>query len=126
MPGLRVTLSDLEPPVNVGVAPSVLPLLDSIVRLWGTGDAFVKLNETRPALAVSVVASNLSCPAGSAASASGAADVAAGGAAAGLDGVGALLAGAGVDDELLLEPPQPARAARATIAANVEDLSSMN
>src|SRR5437879_11911914 len=70
VPGFRVRLSDFDPPVKVGVAPSAWPLLDSIVRLWATGDAFVKLIETFPVLAVSVEASNLSCPLGSAASAS--------------------------------------------------------
>ena len=69
VPGLRVTLSVLVPPLNVGVAPTVFPLVPCwIVMLWATDDMLAKWIVTLPALADSESFVNLSCPVGLAAS----------------------------------------------------------
>ena len=57
--------------MNVGVAPSTGPLVPCwTVRLWASGELFVKLIVTVPALAVSVLLVNFNAPEGSAAIAS--------------------------------------------------------
>ncbi len=53
VPGLSVTLSVFEPPLNVGVAPTFSPEDDSIVTLCASGEAFVKSIATLPAVALS-------------------------------------------------------------------------
>jgi hypothetical protein len=67
VPGLSVTVSVLLPPLNVGVAPTVGPLVPCwIVKLWATCEEFVKLIVTLPALADSEDFVNFSAPLGSA------------------------------------------------------------
>ena len=63
---MSVTDSVLEPPLNVGVAPTTL-LPCSIVRLCGTIDELVNVIVTFPAFAVSDDCVNFSAPLGSAA-----------------------------------------------------------
>jgi hypothetical protein len=67
VPGLRSTETVLLPPVKVGVAPTWDPLGPWMVMLWGSEDAFVNLIVSLPALAVSELLVNFSCPVGSAA-----------------------------------------------------------
>jgi hypothetical protein len=50
--------------LKVGVAPTTAPEADATVKLWPSGDIFVKSIDTLPALAVSEVLSNFSCPSG--------------------------------------------------------------
>ena len=52
LPGFSFRVSFLEPPVNVGVAPSTL-LPSAIVTLCSTGDMFAMMIVTVPALAAS-------------------------------------------------------------------------
>jgi hypothetical protein len=109
VPGLRSTVSVFVPPWNVGVAPTVGPLVPcSIVRLCAIGEAFANLNVTLPDFAVSEVLVNFNAPPGSAATDSAAA--LAGGAAAGVEEDG-VEAAAVVDEDVelvLLEPPHAA------------------
>jgi hypothetical protein len=69
VPALRSTVSVFVPPWNVGVAPTTGPLVPCwIVMLCISGDMFEKTIVTLPALALSELFVNLSCPLGSAAS----------------------------------------------------------
>ena len=98
VPGVRWRLSVLVPPWNVGVAPSTLPALDASVRLWGSGEWFVKSIVDLPAFEVRDVVLYDNLPLGLAASCSVAPpDVPV----------------AGVERELA-ELPQPASATSAT------------
>jgi hypothetical protein len=114
----------LEPPWEVGVAPSEPPEGDSIVTLWASGAALVKTIDTVPAFPVSEVVVYFSCPAGLAARLSFSAPLALDVAGAGVE----LAVLGGAEDvvglelvllELLLdEPPQPASAATPTASAS--------
>jgi len=68
VPGLSFTVSVFVPPLNVGVAPMVGPLVPCwIVRLCASGEALVNAIVTVPAFAVSDAFVNFSAPLGSAA-----------------------------------------------------------
>jgi len=67
VPGLRSTVTVFAPPWTVDIAPSTGPLEPCwIVRFCGTGDKFVSVIVTFPALAVSQLCENVSRPPGSA------------------------------------------------------------
>jgi hypothetical protein len=55
------------PPLNVGVAPSTVPLEDASVKLWARGEELVKSIVTLPAFALSELVVNMSIPLGFAA-----------------------------------------------------------
>jgi len=116
VPGLRLAVSVLLPPENVGVWPTTAPLLEAIVTLCPTGDWLVKSIVTFPDLALSEVVSYLSAPLGLAASLSELpAPPEDGAAALVLEDVGAAAAD-DVELDELLEPPQPASARTAANA----------
>lgn len=127
---MRFSETLFEPPENVGVAPTVAPEEDSTVTLCGMAEEFVKLIETVPAFALSVLLSNFSWPCGSAARlklelaplAGAGVEVA-----AELDVVGVAAAGGEDSVELLVdELPQPASASSPTINAGVSVLAEMH
>ena len=115
-------MSVFDPPLNVGVEPTVSPEDDSIVTLCASGALFVKSIDTLPDFALNDFASNASWPSGFAARLSFALAPAA-------DGVELVVcvellvvgASAGVllDDELA-EPPQPASATSVAASASAE------
>src|SRR5690242_1416265 len=60
MPGLSVTVKLLVPPSNVGVLPRTLFAGLMMVTLWEMAELLVNLIVTLPALAVSLLLSNMS------------------------------------------------------------------
>jgi hypothetical protein len=126
VPGFRFTDRLLEPPLNVGVAPTFSPEDDSIVTLCGSEELLVKATDTLPAFALSDLVLYSSWPSGFASRLT-------------FDEPPEVVAGAGVDvgvdvdaelvvgvsaavlaDELELdELPQPASAIRAAASTGV-------
>ena len=119
---MRSTVRVFVPPMNVGVAPSTVPLEDASVKLCASGDEFVKSIVTLPAFACSELVVNISIPLGFAAIETVLLPEDAG-AAAGVEDAGAavLVAGAlvvGLLLEVVLELlPHPATASTATAVA---------
>ncbi len=68
VPGFKLTETDFEPPLNVGVAPTFSPEDDSIVTLCGSDEEFVKSIDTLPAFALSDFVLYSSWPSGFASS----------------------------------------------------------
>ncbi len=127
-PGFRFSARALLPPSKVGIAPTTAPDDEATVTLWPTGDMFVKLIETAPALALSAVVLYFNWPSGLAVRLRLLLPVA--GAVAGVEDVAGLvavavvagLAGAEAAEELELELelPQPANTSNPTARARNE------
>lgn len=125
---MRSTDKLLEPPLNVGVAPTFSPDEDSIVTLCGSEELFVKSTDTLPAFALSALVLYSSWPSGFASRLTFSdppAGVGVEEAAELVVGVAAeLVVGASAavlaEEELDEELPQPASASRAAASASAE------